>query len=598
MFRPLAASESGRWSRRDVAALSVMLAAGLAVRWQGFGGSEGSDDLAYAQRAIALARGEYTPSLYVFDARLALWTPLVLLYRWFGVHDLTTSLLPLLTGLGTVVLITLLGRRLYDARTGWIAGILYAALPIDAHLSTVLLPEGPLSFWIALAALLMLQASGSASLRRRQVLALAAGFSFGLAWLTKESCIYAATALLLAWLWHGERQKSAFAATVAGLALVIAAEMVFYAYLQLTPFFRWRAMENTYEVSAQWFLPAWPTPTDLIWRWCVNVWLTLLTVPGFGGLFWLALPAMMVLCLQAVRVADAREARFLVMWFGILLLLFMFGSTSLREYRPLIMTPRYLALLNVPATLLAAAWFRNSATPMGWMSRHGRGLWIAGILPLALVLLASSTAPDKLLALARAAYGVIGEPRGQWSDFLMRMREYLPHPLRVVLFAGIAWSVATLGSSRRWQVGLLILLTAVHISMVKRSPLGAAEQRAAAFLADHPEHRVLSDSRTAQVLDYLTGFHHSARFLEWPNSLQAPANAQVHMNTAFRPPSRARSVVTGDWIVLNPTRCRFLQKAYGYPLPAAIGAPRAGLRPIYSVGDQIAVFEAEKPMEW
>ena len=79
---------------------------------------------------------------------------------WFATYDgavLTGRALSALWGTGTVLLLVLLGRRLYGARTGLLAGALLAATVLHVQNSHFATNDVPLTFLVLLALTLMVE---------------------------------------------------------------------------------------------------------------------------------------------------------------------------------------------------------------------------------------------------------------------------------------------------------------------------------------------------------------------------------------------------------------------------------------------------------
>ncbi len=97
------------WLRRPrwlaVAWPYAALAVGTALFAYGyFGGYEFQDDYHYARFAFLLSQGQWE-SHELFAHRWAVYVPTALLYRLFGVSDLTTALWPWLFAVGTLCLL-------------------------------------------------------------------------------------------------------------------------------------------------------------------------------------------------------------------------------------------------------------------------------------------------------------------------------------------------------------------------------------------------------------------------------------------------------------------------------------------------------------
>jgi len=568
-----------------------LLAAGLAVRLYGFAGQSGNDELNYAQRAMNLAEGSYQHFLYVFDGRIGFWSPLALIYRlgWRG--DAATSFLPLLLSLGTLWLVVLLGRRLFGARVGWLAGALLAAMPLDARLATTFRPDAPLSFWIALAAWLLWLGTEPAG-RRRGALCFGGGISLGVAWLCKEPAVFGVAALLAAVLLARRASWTTVLATGGGLALVLGLETLTYAHWAGDPLFRLHAMQNTYRISAVNFVHAAPGLSDMLHRWLVSFWAMLLTSPEFGLLFWLAIAAGVGLLLERRRRRLDPSTLFTAGWFAALLLLFVFGSTSVKEYRPLVLVPRYFLPLVAPGALLVARWLSGLAE-----SRPARRemLWAGGALLLATAaLLSLFLARERALEALGALYRLGASARRPWSSMAPRVAEQLATvgPLLLATLAA-GWAALWLAQRNGWRPALatgLVLLTGLHLCLLPTRGYLDPERRIAAYLAARPDAPVVTDWLTAQRLDFFSGFRQRSRWREWPRRQPLPAAHLEYLRVSYvRWPPRAERLRPGALLVLSPRGYEW-NGEYEYPFPPALKQPSPDMRRVFDAGKGAGVY--------
>lgn len=72
------------------------------------------------------------------------------LYRFFGIHEWLTLVIPLASGLGLVIVVYLLCRRLFGGTAGFAAGLFTAISPTLSCLTTSLWPDPPMIFFGAL----------------------------------------------------------------------------------------------------------------------------------------------------------------------------------------------------------------------------------------------------------------------------------------------------------------------------------------------------------------------------------------------------------------------------------------------------------------
>jgi len=116
------------------AALAALVALSAALRWHWLvGWGVTTDDIIYSGMANNMAQGGWqTVDLrYGVNYRLGLTVPVAYLFRAFGVSDVTYVIYPFLMSLVAIVVVFLIGRRLFGAAAGLTAALLLATCPFD-----------------------------------------------------------------------------------------------------------------------------------------------------------------------------------------------------------------------------------------------------------------------------------------------------------------------------------------------------------------------------------------------------------------------------------------------------------------------------------
>ena len=92
------------------------------------------DDIIYAGMSRELLRNGWkaVDLKWGVNYRLGLSVPVALLFRVGGFNDLTYVIYPLVMSLLSVVLVFLLGRRLFGSAAGLVAALLVATCPFEA----------------------------------------------------------------------------------------------------------------------------------------------------------------------------------------------------------------------------------------------------------------------------------------------------------------------------------------------------------------------------------------------------------------------------------------------------------------------------------
>jgi 4-amino-4-deoxy-L-arabinose transferase-like glycosyltransferase len=208
----------------------------LLLRLACFTGLVASDDVHYSGYAQLIADARYTPEYHHRAIRYGLLFPLALLYRVFGVSEWTTIAVPLIASSVSVVLLALIGKKLFGVRGALIAALLLATFPLQLRYATVLVPEPILACYLLLAVLLYVRTDDRTPLARSVL----TGVVLGVAYLTKEPAAFVALALLvdggLARRW---RQTVGIAL---GIGAIVALEHAYYVGATGDLLFRYHAL--------------------------------------------------------------------------------------------------------------------------------------------------------------------------------------------------------------------------------------------------------------------------------------------------------------------------------------------------------------------
>ncbi len=213
----------------------------------------------------------FDESVFYASSRLPLIGPLLASNALLGWGEWASVLWPFICSLGTVLVTILLGRELWGWRTGLIAGLIMAVMPMQAELGTQLLPDPIQGFFTVLAVYCAVRAI----IRDERWLtwAIGAGFALGLAYLTRVNAIVFLPGILAvgAILDRTRWKRSLWALAGLGAALVAAAAVLFA--LTGDPIIDWRRTAEFYASYQQTgffereetFLELMLTTPSLIW---------------------------------------------------------------------------------------------------------------------------------------------------------------------------------------------------------------------------------------------------------------------------------------------------------------------------------------------
>lgn len=146
-----------------------------------------SDEAVYAGQAASLAgHADFQPYFPVFRAHPLLFQALLAVpYRIHGVSPELGRVLSVLFGLGTIVLVYLIGKLLYNRATGFVAALLLAVMPYHVIVSRQILLDGPMAFFATLGLYLVARYAATG----RAIWIYAAGGALGLSFLSKETAL-------------------------------------------------------------------------------------------------------------------------------------------------------------------------------------------------------------------------------------------------------------------------------------------------------------------------------------------------------------------------------------------------------------------------
>ena len=145
-----------------------------------------SDEAVYAGQAASWVNDpEISPYFPLVRAHPMLFQFILAVSFQFGVNDLVGRLVSVAFGLGTLLLVYLLGRTMYTAWVGAVAALFLALMPYHVVVTRQVLLDGPLTFFSTLTVFLLAKYATTMSPRWLWV----AGAGMGLTFYAKESGI-------------------------------------------------------------------------------------------------------------------------------------------------------------------------------------------------------------------------------------------------------------------------------------------------------------------------------------------------------------------------------------------------------------------------
>jgi|ERR1700730_1755432 len=323
----------------------------LLIRAICFTGLVGSDDLGYYHYAHLLSQHLYFPELHHYAIRYGLTIPVAFVYGVFGTTEWTTEVVPYVASVASVLVLVVIGNKLFGFRAGMIAGLLLATFPLSIRFATILVPESVAEIYVLIAIALYLYAEGQYSL----VFAMASGIFLAFAYLAKEWTVFVVPAVLIDAV--AERRWRVCFGVAAGATAIVAVEHIYYLASTGDLLFRAHALAHaTKDPSAI-------EENRNLFRRLFTHYPKMMLMPGRN--FGLHSCFALVLVPAAFFTVRWRQLRLLILWALLPFLYLDFGSMSFSHYVAVFSQPRYLEIIYPPLFLMAGAVIDRSAARGG-----------------------------------------------------------------------------------------------------------------------------------------------------------------------------------------------------------------------------------------
>jgi 4-amino-4-deoxy-L-arabinose transferase-like glycosyltransferase len=211
------------------AVVSVALLAALVARLMLFVGVKRLDSFRYLEISHHVLSGGslFDPTVTQWPRRLALILPLVASNRIGGYGQHVSAAWPLLCSLGSVLVVYLLGKELWNWRIGALAAFGMALYPLEIELGTQVLPDPVAGFFIVVAVYLAVLAVKRD--RGSVAYAIASGAALGIVFYTRENALVFLPGLVaVGALLDPKRWKRTLWAPLGVVAVVVAAMAYFW----------------------------------------------------------------------------------------------------------------------------------------------------------------------------------------------------------------------------------------------------------------------------------------------------------------------------------------------------------------------------------
>ena len=201
MSMTTAPSRSRQSTQQRTRNLALILLLALLIRLATFNGAFGSDDLTYFQRALALARGDWSSADYNGALRYGFNLPAAGFMALFGESLFAANLWPLTCSLIEIGAIYVFATETMTPRAGVFAALLLACAPLHIAVATRIHADPVVSMFITVGFVLLY----FGALRQQPMLLFGAGLSIGGIFWAKELAAVTWFAFLpMLWLFRGQ----------------------------------------------------------------------------------------------------------------------------------------------------------------------------------------------------------------------------------------------------------------------------------------------------------------------------------------------------------------------------------------------------------
>ncbi len=182
-------------------------------------------------RYKTLLQEEYINPIDIFPLRFGLILPTLFFMKLLGINEFSATFFTLLCSIGLVILVYLIGKILFNKKTALVCSAVYAVFPLDIIYSTRLLPDIPLSFFIALAIYLYLKSNSFDNKKKVNKIMFLSGLSLGMAYLIRSQLLVLIPLILFIYILYEKKIKLKHVFSLAGfLTLILLSSIYLYAH--------------------------------------------------------------------------------------------------------------------------------------------------------------------------------------------------------------------------------------------------------------------------------------------------------------------------------------------------------------------------------
>ena len=353
--------------------LLAIIAVNAFLKWRFFCGLVQADDFSYGVYSYTMFKGiwPWNMDMDFRMLRMGLMFPVSMVFMILPPTEFSAVLFPMLASFGTLVMVYLIGKKLYGPNAGIFGALVIATFPADVIFGTMILPDILVPFYLSAAVWMFLNAGSGEGLKQKVWYALTGFFVF-LAFVTRENSYYFML-FFLPFAFNPKRWKQGLYLIGLGFALPITALYGMY-YLK-TGDFLFNVHLATHARDPQ-IASGYIPPNSVNWLTQLKYMLPVMNPvrrnflsPMYGMTFYAGIPCMIYTAAVAYRKNDYK--RLIIPWWFLIGYLFLeFGTISFSHYQLMKKLPRFL-LMVTPAMAIGCGVVMNEALGFGarWIKK-------------------------------------------------------------------------------------------------------------------------------------------------------------------------------------------------------------------------------------
>ncbi len=358
-------------SNYSMFALLFIVILGIGIRIYYFEGID-FDGSMYALQAKSILEGTYNIyDLHYYDqgVRYSILLPLALVYRLFGITELSTISLVFIASTLQIFFVYFFGKTLFNKHVGLIAAFLLAIFPIDVNNATILEADIIISLITSFSVFLFYQGYK----KGRDYYFFISGLLLGFAFFAKIFSVLIFGVFLLYEIFFTKNLKKSFKTALFVVAGFIIITMPYFLYFYTSTGDILYYYHQQSEVNDQW-IKLGELRSDLTYYPLNMILVSQGEEPPMFGIYFILL---FIAVLYYARKKDV-ETRLLIVWFFILLM-------PLAGFPHIPKVQRYLILLEIPLILLISRMLYDFAT-----STISKPMKVISLVALSLIIVATN----------------------------------------------------------------------------------------------------------------------------------------------------------------------------------------------------------------